>query len=267
MEETRVREIQPEDAKLLDPYEISHITLRNGDIVSVADGGLPFNVSKKVTDSQEYIQSYPQQETNIQENIYPTPPVRTTKSTFRTDRVEGSGILEDRYNYRFYVSGVGYVNSGETQIKETEGFCDCQCHNVCDCPCHGAGLTTSNVQKTTTTTFKSKRAITPQVYKGGNFGDRFVYTERVKQPLRAPTSYKCAPYQEIKRTTVNLRSSQGYCPHCTGCVHCSGLKKVSSSSKIRSYKVKQGVKKDPEYLDNYKFTEIKGTCPPKKKKK
>lgn len=250
-DQQRIREINPCDAKLLDPNEIGYITMKDGTIISMA--GANFGQNFQTTTQTNYVPN---------EYAWGGPKQTTTSYIARTtapQRVEEGGVVEDRYNYRFYVSGQGYVNGAEQTFPQQDIGCTCECHrNVCECECH------QQVQqqlKTTNTRFQSKRAVTPQV---SGLGERFVYTEHVKQPERVTRAYRSGDDSSIVRS----RPPQV----CRGCVHCRNTTTITNNTVLKAPERKTfvsqaQVKKGPEYLDNYRFKEIKGTCPPKKKKK
>lgn len=271
MEEPRVREINPEDAKLLDPHEIGYITMRDGTIVSIAgaDMGQIVQPGTQCTcvennfnqDNSAYMGPVGQQTTTT-----------TRIATTAPQRMEEGGIVEDRYNYRFYVSGVGYVNGDQAQTQTvTQDYgCNCECHQkpMCDCECHQNNATTTTQTRLQT----KKRPYTPQENMNNTFGERFVYTEHVKRPERVTRGYYNGGESNIVRSrqaldfgTSSGRVSHG-CVHCqkSSCPHCSGQQYQVPPRKtfVSEAQVKQG----PEYLDNYRFKEIKGTAGKKKKK-
>lgn len=86
-----------------------------------------------------------------------------------------------------------------------------------------------------------------------SFKDRYIYTEQVK-----PTQKKQTKYVSCQDTSSALRAYSQ--PKKCACPICEAEKQVTYCPKHskRSYRA-------PQNLDNYKFTEIKGTCPPRKR--
>lgn len=193
-------EINKEEAKLLDPNKMSHLILKDGTIVDIIDDPIP---KPQVTSCPSCTCKCDQIKTCTCGQQFQG--VRKSRAIFRNP----GEIVEDRNNYRLYVSG-------EAEKEEEEEECD----SNCECICHRPPPPPPKVVIPPPPPPKPVCKICEEVERK--------YNPSAQQPLKS---------------TPVMRN---LCPECSNCPHRSRENQGNS--------------------DNYKYTEIKGTCEHKKRK-
>lgn len=218
---SEVREISPEDAKYIDPTQVTSMQLSDGTTVVVKReeemGGCPIH-SRRQQRQETYTEerafcgcpihsSQQRQETTTtyQENYRAraAPAMETYQSQTTTTEERGNyaGVVEDRRNYRLYESGV--TNSRRDQEEE----CTCNC-NIC--PCCG------KIKRTTEFQEEVLRAPAPRVTQTQT---RTTYQTQTAPLRTSQTKTFISEYVQPKYVYADTTTTTtGVCPRC-GKVH------------------------------------------------
>lgn len=258
-----VRDVTVEEVKLIDPKRITAMHLDDGTVIKVDKGG------------NNYIQEGQNQV------VSSTTTTRTKLRTVSPGQVEEGGeVIENRENYKLYASTFKRGEGEEVeQVAEGNYYCTCNNNNVCTCGqevnsgfycpyCSGEKpLPQERLQsKPEPKSFVAGEGINIYTTSSGTGGftdvdesqNRKVYSE-VFSTKRTRPSYGVETSTSILRNKQKVvQTSQCSCPCHQAETKCSlcGAQKALRSGPVRRV--------ENEYLDNYKYTEVQGTCPPRK---